>query len=210
LFFRDSDFSPIDIGSTGFPVSLPNPPTGVSASDGAFTNKVNITWNSVSGISGYIVFADGTQIGATTNETIDHTPSPGQLINYTVASRNSAGIGSQSQGNTGWMKLTAPSILTASNNLSDRINLSWSPVSGATGYKVYLDPDTTAQLLGVTSNFSFTDINAVYGQTRKYAVKASCTLGDSAIQPYCHGFSDSISSRNASIRNISIKWFFCR
>lgn len=183
----DSDFSPIDIGSTGFPVSLPNPPTGVSASDGAFTNKVNITWNSVSGISGYIVFADGTQIRATTNETIDHTPSPGQLINYTVASRNSAGIGSQSQGNTGWMKLTAPSILTASNNLSDRINLSWSPVSGATGYKVYLDPDTTAQLLGVTSNFSFTDINAVYGQTRKYAVKASCTLGDSEYSPIAMG-----------------------
>lgn len=184
----DGDFSNIDIGQTGVPIPLPNPPTGVSASDGAYTDKVKITWNVVSGVSGYVVYRDGTQAGTVseqaTNEFFDTSVFSGILFDYSVASTNETGIGNKSTSNSGWRGLVPPQIVTASNDFKDKIKLDWSTVNGATAYKIYtgksFNPDINVVLLGVTSSLSFLDFTPTFGQGYTYAIKSSCALGDSA------------------------------
>lgn len=66
------------------------PPSGVSASDGVYTDRVNITWNNVSGISGYKIYRNLPtlqNIGNTTSQEFnDYTATPGTIYTYYVTS----------------------------------------------------------------------------------------------------------------------------
>ena len=88
-----------------------SPPTGVSASDGTYTDKVSITWNSVSGASEYRVYratsSDGAktaisnwQSGISYNDT---SATPGITYYYWVKARNSYGESDYSDYDTGWV-----------------------------------------------------------------------------------------------------------
>jgi len=92
------------------------PPTGVSASDGTYTDRVRVTWNSVSGISWYRVYRAASagatkvpqgswQTGTTYNDT---SASVGQTYYYWVKAKNDWGESGYSSYNTGWVEDEPP------------------------------------------------------------------------------------------------------
>ncbi|MBI2440091.1 MAG: fibronectin type III domain-containing protein [Lentisphaerae bacterium] len=86
-------------------------PVGVTASDGAFTDKVQVTWGTVSNASGYEVWRSGTNDTnsaallagtiATTNYDDTNTVSDATYY-YWVKATNAAGAGAFSSSDSGW------------------------------------------------------------------------------------------------------------
>ncbi len=112
--YRPSDYSSYDMGRRKL-----SAPTGVSASDGTYTDKVRITWSSVWGASYYRVFraefSTGMKRGLGSWETgtsyDDTSATPGVTYYYWVrAATSSSGLYASDFGsyNTGWRKLSAP------------------------------------------------------------------------------------------------------
>ncbi|MEI6274226.1 MAG: IPT/TIG domain-containing protein, partial [Phycisphaerae bacterium] len=66
--------------------------------------------------------------------------------------------------------------LTASNNLSDRVQLTWTPLAGATGYSVWRaqasDPYSNIGIVA-TNTGSYADTTAVVGTVYSYKVQAT-------------------------------------
>jgi hypothetical protein len=68
----------------------------VSASDGIFTDKIIINWNtatSIQGISGYKIFKNNNLLGVTQNTSFIDTPPAGICFEYKVKAFNNAGDG---------------------------------------------------------------------------------------------------------------------
>jgi len=57
------------------PLAAPSAPTGISASDGTFTNKVTISWNAPSGATYYKVFRNSTNTTTGATELVSSHPS---------------------------------------------------------------------------------------------------------------------------------------
>jgi hypothetical protein len=80
-------------------------PTGVTATDGAFDDRVRITWATVSGATEYRVLRDGTEIGswAATTQYDDFAASSEcpATHNYTVKARSACAESAQSSADTG-------------------------------------------------------------------------------------------------------------
>jgi len=96
--YGTSDFSAYDPGyrSDG----TPSPPTNVSASDGIYVDKVQVTWATSANADSYTVYratqnyfwATKTALGATPNTTFDDTTaSVGKTYYYWVKATNSYG-----------------------------------------------------------------------------------------------------------------------
>jgi fibronectin type 3 domain-containing protein len=90
--------------NTGYRASPPTPPslpapTGVAASDGTYSDKVRVTWNSVTGATSYLVYrsltnssSSATQAGTATETTYDDTAAtnwPETALYYWVKAANS-------------------------------------------------------------------------------------------------------------------------
>jgi len=89
----------------------PSPPTGVSASDGTYTDKVRITWSPSAGADDYKVFQNTTNSSAGAAELVsghsaspydDYSAAPGLTYYYWVKACNSAGCSSYSAYDSGW------------------------------------------------------------------------------------------------------------
>ena len=151
-------------------------PTQLLATDGAHQDKVALSWNSIhgSGVS-YKVYR-GTPLsllGITSNTTFnDTTASPGTTLQYAVSAFTSAAIESTfSNTDIGFVGLTAPSGLSASlGTLTDKIRVSWSPVTGAPLYRVY--KDTTTNLIATTGLTGHDDTTTTPGITANYFVSS--------------------------------------
>jgi hypothetical protein len=155
--------SPNGTASVGFTVNAPvsklATPTGVNATD-TRTDGVNVTWNAVSGAAYYGVWYGGApgydsnpDFGGPNNPTLitgtsylDTAISAGSSRDYYVqafASGNPAGSKSDWGGPNNGTRITAPVKLgtptgvSASDNRSDGINITWNAVSGASYYGVW-------------------------------------------------------------------------
>lgn len=134
-------------------------PTGVSASDGTYTDKVRITWNAASCAEEYRVYRNTSNdsggavaisnwIAATSFD--DTAATPGDTYYYWVRARNDCGsVSGFSSSNAGWRKLSPPSTLTASDGTyTDRVYVDWNTSSGASHYRLYRgltnDPNVAA------------------------------------------------------------------
>ncbi|MCP3910590.1 MAG: hypothetical protein GY713_06525 [Actinomycetia bacterium] len=104
-----SGFSDSDSGYRGEPP--PPPPTGVSASDGTFTDRVRVTWNSATGATSYEVWrhttnnsSGATRIAPSVTGTLydDFGVSTGVTYYYWVKSKNSGGTSGFSGSNSGY------------------------------------------------------------------------------------------------------------
>ena len=80
------------------------PPTGVSATDGSYGDKVEITWNSVPGASQYYVYRpSGTLLGSTNLTSWDDTTgTPMTNYTYTVRAYRDSVYSGYSTGDTGY------------------------------------------------------------------------------------------------------------
>jgi predicted phage tail protein len=109
-----------------YAISTPPPaPTNVSATDGTFTDKVQITWTASSGATSYKVYrytsnnsSSASLIGSpTTTSFNDTSAAAGTTYYYWVKATNTSGDSAFSSYNTGW-RATAGSLAEAFDNTS--------------------------------------------------------------------------------------------
>ncbi len=181
-----------DEGSKSFTINLETlePPSGISASDGTYTDKVRITWNSVSGASYYRIYRNTSNYSngaealsnwqsSTTYD--DNSASPGQTYYYWVkAATSSSGANSSdfSSYDTGWRKLSPPANVSASDGTyTDKVRITWNSVSGASYYRIYRNTSNYSSSATALSNWqsstTYDDNSASPGQTYYYWVKAA-------------------------------------
>lgn len=118
------------------PLSL-DPPSGVSATDGIYTNKVRITWTPVTGATSYEIYRHldccgaRTLIGTTSGTYFDDVERTLTAINYYwVKAKNSKTISFYSDYNTGhWLQKPLRPIKVAASDGTyvERIHITWSP-----------------------------------------------------------------------------------
>ena len=199
-----------DSAYSSYAIGYPKPgdgtlpaPTGVDASDGTYTNKVEITWNSVSGASYYRVYqADSpggakTALGSWQSSTTydDYEVTPGTHYFYFVkaaTSNSGANASPYSDYDEGHAyldpTLPAPTGVTASDgNWSQLVYIYWNSVSGASHYKVYRADSPTGTKTAVSSwqtNRSFYDHDVTQDVTYYYFVKAATSNSGANASPY--------------------------
>ena len=149
----DGDASDERTGTPRAPVTTPGKVTGLSVTEG--DEELVLSWTAVSGATGYKVqwksgtetFADAATDGrehvvsggATTTQTISGLTNGTQYATRVIAT-NSAGDGDASDERTGTPRapVTTPGKVTGLSVTEgdEELVLSWTAVSGATGYKV--------------------------------------------------------------------------
>jgi fibronectin type 3 domain-containing protein len=164
-----------------------SPPENVTASDGSFTNRVQITWTAASQAHYYRVYratsAGGTKsdLGSCTDPSfLDTTAIPGTDYYYWV---KTFGVNQSYPNNTsdysaydtGYRRILAPSSVSATDGTwSDKVVVTWSAVWGATSYKVYRgnnDGSHNIEWWDITNNYYY-DTTATPGTTYYYWVAA--------------------------------------
>jgi len=170
--------------------ALANPDTP-SASDGTYTDRVRITWDSVTGATYYRVYR-ATSSGGTktalgswqTGTSYDDTgATPGQTYYYWVSagtSSSGAHESGRSYWDTGYRTLSAPTgVIATDGTYSDRVSVSWNNVSGASHYQVYRATSAGGTKTAISSwqTGGYGDYSATPGQTYYYWVRAATSSG---------------------------------
>ncbi|MGI6087130.1 MAG: fibronectin type III domain-containing protein [Kiritimatiellia bacterium] len=198
------------IGTTYYYVpSAPAAPSGVSASDGTFTNKIRITWNAVNFATGYQLWrhtadnsAAATEIGSTTGTTYDDTTTVAKTTYYYwVKATNAAGVSGFSASDSGWRdepkppkppKPAAPTGVGASDGVyTDKVRVTWKASAGATSYVIYrhtINKPSAAARLGTSATTSYDDKTAKTELTYYYWVKALNESGASGFSAFDTGY----------------------
>jgi fibronectin type 3 domain-containing protein len=116
----------------------------------------------------------------------DTTAVAGTLYHYWVKACVDSYCSDYSVFDTGWRRPLAPGNVDASDGtFTDKVLISWDPLTGATSYEVYRATSEagTKTLIGSPTGTSFDDTTAVTGTLYHYWVKA-CVDG------YCSAYSD--------------------
>jgi hypothetical protein len=116
-------------------------PTGVSATDGSFCDRVILTWNAVTNADAYYIYRGNTYLGWTSNLYFDDMDASISSQPYRVyAAKTNAGTGHSSKygGDSGYKKsvLSQPGLISGSISVCQGSTQTYSisPVSGATSY----------------------------------------------------------------------------
>ncbi|MCB0163722.1 MAG: hypothetical protein KDI79_05820 [Anaerolineae bacterium] len=167
----------------------PSPPANVQASDSTFTDKVRVTWSSVTNATSYEVWRNTTdnsgtasQIAASVSGTSydDTSAVAGQIYYYWVKAKNSYGSSAFSASDSGTVKPVqnppaVPTNVQASDKtFTDKIRVTWNTVVGATSYQVYRAGSETGTKtnLGTTTSPTYNDTTASLGFIYYYFIKA--------------------------------------
>ncbi len=121
-----------------------SPSTPLNLSGGTTYTTASLQWNASTdniGVSGYVVFQNGTLIGTTTNTYYTAVGlTPGTTYQYSVAAFNA--VGNDSDQSVAVILTTTPTpTLTASTVSSSEIDLSWTSDPNATGYSLEVSAD---------------------------------------------------------------------
>jgi hypothetical protein len=146
-----------DLGRAGDPPPTPEPdpppaPTNVVATDGLFSDRIQVTWNVVESATDYEVWkidpvAGGSSVlVATLPGTLfdDFAVSTGQPYGYQVRAIASSGTSDLSLRDDGYLEMPetlgdATQIAATDETYDDRIQLTWNTMSSATGYWIARD-----------------------------------------------------------------------
>ncbi|MCX5826555.1 MAG: OmpA family protein [Deltaproteobacteria bacterium] len=126
-------------------LSLPVAPTEISAS-AVSDSLIKVSWNAVSKAANYRIYRDGKYLTANPATHLSDSGLNGATRHcYHVTSVDAAGKESEQSKQACATTLETPKaalgplVLTATASSETQINLSWNPVDGALGYKVYRD-----------------------------------------------------------------------
>ncbi len=179
--FYDSRNSACLSTNMDFPPAAPN---GLSASKGTFCEKVRVTWTAVSRADAYQIWrhtADdssaATLIGASAQTNYDDTSAAGgQIYYYWVKAINIVGASAFSDGDSGFVLIAPTGVSASKGTCSDRVTVTWSTASFASGYQVWrhtaADASAATQI-GATTDAYFSDTSASGGTLYYYWVKAT-------------------------------------
>ncbi|MDR1325064.1 MAG: fibronectin type III domain-containing protein [Treponema sp.] len=165
----------------------------VSAEALSDDGSIKVTWTSVPGATGYIIYFSMTESGQYTAQTpvwtsatetwyTDTDVQPGQTWYYKVCAYNAAGNGPLSEpaafatAVTPTAQLTAPTGISAVAQSDGSIRVSWNPVSGALGYRIRFaesaDGDFYEWGSASTTDTWYIDTDVYVGDTWYYKVSA--------------------------------------
>ena len=180
----ESDYSTPDEGYTQ---SVPEAPTGISATDGTHADKVVISWTASGGADSYAVYRY-TNAGCTADETNipwsagtsceDASAVSGTTYYYKVRASNGAGNSSWSGADSGYI-LSVPAGLTASDGSIDgNITVSWTAALGAVSYEIWRSSDGTdyGSSAYVSGHTTTSYVDAV-GNSQSYYYKVKAVNG---------------------------------
>ena len=196
--YGESDVTGPDAGGT--PTLMP---TGLNASKGIYSDRINVSWTGVFGAGAYRLrrgltldpnFADViADVGGTSFS--DRDIQPGVVYYYWAQSVNSYGVSSLSGSDGGWVTLSPPSAISASDGIhTNRIHVQWLPSAGAATYELWRNTDNdpnTASRLFFTDELQYDDAIVDSGKIYFYWVKAKTVV-------FTSGFSDSDSGYASS------------
>ncbi len=188
------DASPITV------LSLPPPPvpTNVQATDGVYTDRVAVSWNSSAGATYYEVYRATSAAGAKTllgspsgTSWDDTSAAPGKNYYYWVKACHGTGCSGFSAYDTGWRAGLPPTNVQATDGTyTNKVHVSWDAVGYATGYEVYRSASVAGAktLIGSPGTNSFDDNAVIVDMRYYYWVKACNTLGCSDFSAYNSGY----------------------
>ncbi len=190
------------------PVSVPpDPPTGVSASDGTYTDRVRISWTASDGADDYKVYRNTINSTSGAAElTSSHPASPYDDFSvtpeatyyYWVKACNGAGCSGFSSSDSGYAAsvVTIPSpptgVSASDGTYTDKVRISWTAADGATYYKIFRNTSAThAGETELSSSYPaspYDDATATPEVTYTYWVKACNSEGCSDYSSYNTGW----------------------
>lgn len=137
----------------GADCNLPSQPTGVNATDGSYTDRVDISWNGVANATSYEIYRDGIKIDNTQNTyTSDYNASTSNS-NYCVYAINDCGKSSPSCDGGYKGTPTYPGIALSDDSGNGTLNFS-TVYPGQTSSKILRIKNTGSAALTV-SNMSY-------------------------------------------------------
>ncbi len=177
------------------------PPTEVFASNGTFSDKVRVTWTTVSGATNYQLYraasAEGTKTAITPWQpgvTFDDSTAPeGSAVYYWVKAaldKNGGQASDFSAAASGWR--TAPTaspptgVAASDGSVCGRIRVSWNVVAGATHYQVYRASSETGTKTAISpwqTAITYDDVAAL-ATTNFYWVRAAMDSSGSGVSSY--------------------------
>jgi len=206
-------------------------PTGISASQGLYSDGVLVQWSAVSGAAKYRVYRASSsggsyaELGDTADASslsgADYSATVGPHFWYKVAAVDGSGnAGDMSAAAEGWVSATptAPSpptgVLASDGNSTSSITVTWNAVSSATSYDVYrsTSPSSGYSLAGTVAVLTYTDSSAAAGTLYYYEVKAKNTNGTSDYSSSDSGYlalaapSSVTASDGTSTSYVRISW----
>ncbi len=205
-----ANISAFSTGDTGFRATsgpVVTVPASVQASDGTFTDKVQVTWTGTAG-NWFRVYRNttndsgtATALGSWQNTTTydDASAVAGTTYHYWVraASDNSgANISAFSTGDTGFRATSGPmvtvpaSVQASDGTFTDKVQVTWTGTSG-NWFRVYRNTTNdsgTATALGSWQNTTtYDDASAVAGTTYHYWVRAASDNSGANISAFSTG-----------------------
>jgi hypothetical protein len=174
--------------NTGFRTITPPQVTGIGASTTTCA-AITITWAATSGADSFIVYRDGVRLGATGPLTLfmmDTTAAANSSHSYSVAGKSACGLGAQSSPATGTRTGIPAQVsgVAATNNLCDRIVITWSDVNDETTYVLRRNGQLLANLGANTTSYADTTVSV---GTFGYTVRASNPCGSGQVSPTASG-----------------------
>jgi len=166
-------------------IALPMAPTGMTATPNS--TSITISWSAVTGADGYKIYrsttSSGTYAEISTSTTTSYTNiglTAGTVYYYKISAYNSSGEGSQSSISAITLPAVPTGITTTANSTS--ITISWSNVTGTSGYKIYRSTTSsgTYEEVGTSATTSYTDIGLTSNTTYYYKVTAYNSGGESS------------------------------
>ncbi len=162
-------------------------PANLAAADGGSTANITVTWDAATGASSYHLYRDtdstpagATELGPQSSGYADTSATAGQLYYYWVVASNSTSSSTSdwSTANSGYMKLTAPGSVAATENQSDRVTVTWGNVAGETGFGIWRytsDVSGSATCIGAVGadTLTYDDTTGDAGTTYYYWVRAT-------------------------------------
>ena len=190
--------------------NLNTPPSapGVSATDGAYSDKVGITWNSTAGATSYEVYRAESYMGnkvklkTTSNTQYDDKLIPcGDSYYYWIKAKNSFGTSNFFYSDLGYRICPAPSpptnISASDGDYKDLIRVSWKKVDEAAAYDIYRSTSANGAkiLIDSVQNLTYEDTTAECSADYYYWVKATNSTGESDYSKFANG---NLSCENSS------------
>jgi fibronectin type 3 domain-containing protein len=186
----ESNFSAYDVGSAFNPLAAP---VGVSATDGGFTDRIELSWGVGNYATSYKVFRNTTSnptgaqevaSGLVDRNWSDTNVIAGNTYYYWIKSTNSGGDSAFSSPDSGFARLPpiAPTGLAATQGTElNRVQLFWVASSSADEYRVYRASQPGGPFLLQASipapGTTYLDFNTAVGVSYYYHVRAWTSLG---------------------------------
>jgi fibronectin type 3 domain-containing protein len=200
-------------------ITLPAAPTGVVAK-AVSAVQINLTWPAVTGAASYVVARSSTSGGPYATVGTPHSAafsntalSAATTYYYVVQAKNLSGLSATSPQASTTTAPLAPGGLSATVVSSSQVNLAWSAVSGASGYRVLRSTVSGGPYtnVGSATTTSFADSGLAPATTYFYTVQATNGSAPSARSTQVAALTDpaaptGVTATAASVSEIDLTW----